>query len=294
MFNIVFKFLLAFLIILPAVIQVVDKDQHLFAYAEDEIDDDDGQVESEDAEQVAESNVVPSATDDGDGEDDEYKPLKPSPNTDSHFLFVKPTGTNLPAGKLVDVLVGFTNKGPSNFHIDTIDASFRYPMDYSFYIQNFSVIYVDRLVKPTEQVTLAYSFVPSESFASRPFGLTVNLNYHDTEGNAYLEAVFNETVNIIELDEGLDGETVFLYVFLAACVVLLAVVGQQMLASYGRKRPSKSKPVEVGTSNPNDVDFDWLPEQTRNEINKGKLTPKTTPKQSPRQRLAKRNKGGDD
>lgn len=290
MFKLVFKFLLALLIILPAIIQVIHVDQRLFACAEDEIDEDDGQVEAEDIEQVVESNVVPSASED-DGDDDEYKPLKPSPNSDTHFLFVKPTGTNLPAGKLVDVLVGFTNKGPSNFHIDTIDASFRYPMDYSFYIQNFSIIHVDRLVKPTEQVTLTYSFIPSESFASRPFGLTVNLNYRDAEGNAYLEAVFNETVNIIELDEGLDGETVFLYVFLAACIVLIAVVGQQLLSSYGRKRPSKSKPVEVGTSNHNDVDYDWLPEHTKNF---GKITPKTTPKQSPRQRLTKRNKGGDD
>lgn len=292
MFKLVFKFLLAFLIILPAIIQVADKSQHLFAYAEDEIDEDDGQVETEDTEQVPESNVVPSATEeDSDGDDDEYKPLKPSPNSDTYFLFVKPTGTNLPAGKLVDVLVGFTNKGPSNFNIDTIDASFRYPMDYSFYIQNFSIIHVDRLVKPTEQVTLTYSFIPSESFASRPFGLTVNLNYRDAEGNAYLEAVFNETVNIIELDEGLDGETIFLYVFLAACIVLIAVVGQQLFSSYGRKRPSKSKPVEIGTSNQNDVDYDWLPEETKNF---GKVTPKTTPKQSPRQRHAKRSKGGDD
>jgi len=167
-------------------------------------------------------------------------------------------------------------------------------MDYSFFIQNFSMIHCDRTVKPKEQTTIAYSFIPSESFASRPFGLTVNLNYRDAEGNAYLEAVFNETVNIIELDDGLDGETIFLYVFMAACAVLLAVVGQQLLATYGRKRPSKSKPVEIGTSNPNDVDYDWLPEQTLNEINKGKITPKTTPRQSPRQRLAKRNKGGDE
>jgi len=290
MFKIVFKLLLAFLIILPA---IVHQDSNIFVYGEDEIDEDDGQVETEDVEQAAEGNIVaPTAGENVD--EDETKPLKASQFSDTHFLFVKPTGTNLPAGSVVDVLVGFTNKGPSDFILDTIDASFRYPMDYSFYIQNFSVIHCERTVKPKEQVTLAYSFLPSETFASRPFGLTVNLNYHDTEGNAYLEAVFNETVNIIELDEGLDGETIFLYVFLAACVVLLAVVGQQVLASYGRKRPSKSKPVEVGTSNPNDVDYDWLPEQTLNEINKGKTTPKTTPRQSPRQRHAKRNKGGDD
>lgn len=70
-------------------------------------------------------------------------------------------------------------------------------------------------------------------------------------------------MNIVELEEGLDGETFFLYVFLGACGVLLLVVGQQFLVSVGKKRvggSTKRPAVETGTSNPNDVDYDWLPE----------------------------------
>jgi len=44
--------------------------------------------------------------------------------------------TDLPAGKEVRFLVGFTNKGSSDFIIESMDAAFRYPQDYSFYIQN--------------------------------------------------------------------------------------------------------------------------------------------------------------
>lgn len=72
-------------------------------------------------------------------------------------------------------------------------------------------------------------------------------------------------MSIIELDEGLDGETVFLYVFLAACVVLTLVGGQQLLSSFGRKSRSTSSrkaPVEMGTSNPNNIDYSWVPEET--------------------------------
>lgn len=89
-------------------------------------------------------------------------------------------------------------------------------------------------------------------------------------GLSFYEAVFNETVQIIELDEGLDGETVFLYIFLAACVVLTLVGGQQLLSSFGRKsRSSSRKPaVEVGTSNPNNVDYDWIPKETLNMLSK--------------------------
>ena len=44
--------------------------------------------------------------------------------------------TDLPAGHPVKLLVGFSNKGSQDFIVDTMDAAFRYPQDYSFYIQN--------------------------------------------------------------------------------------------------------------------------------------------------------------
>jgi hypothetical protein len=52
-------------------------------------------------------------------------------------------------------------------------------MDFSFYIQNFSTVTYNRIVKPNHEATLAYSFIPAEAFAGRPFGLNVNLNYKD-------------------------------------------------------------------------------------------------------------------
>ena len=45
--------------------------------------------------------------------------------------------------------------------------------------------------------------------------------------------MFNDTVNIVEEEDGLDGETFFLYIFLAAVAVLLLVGAQQLLSSFG-------------------------------------------------------------
>jgi translocon-associated protein subunit alpha len=87
--------------------------------------------------------------------------------------------SELPAGNLVEFLVGFTNKGSQDFILETVEASFRYPVDFSFYIQNFSTIAYNRAVKPNHEATLAYSFIPAEAFAGRPFGLNINLNYRD-------------------------------------------------------------------------------------------------------------------
>lgn len=82
------------------------------------------------------------------------------------------------------------------------------------------------------------------------------------------EAVYNQTVNIVEISEGLDGETFFLYVFLGAACVLALVVGQQALSSLARRRSPRAapKPLETGTAN--DVDYDWLPREVVNQLSK--------------------------
>lgn len=256
---------------------------------EGEDEDGDATVESDDG--MEEQAVV----DDSEPleEDDEDKPLKPSSDADTYLLFTKPGTQDLPAGEQVKLLVGFTNKGSVDFTVESMDASFRYPQDYSFFIQNFTTARFNRAVEPNREATFSYSFTPSETFNARPFGLTINLNYKDAEGNLYQDAVFNETVQVVEPDEGLDGETFFLYVFLAAMAVLLLVGVQQLLASFGKKRLSKpNKPaVEMGTQNKGDIDLDWIPEATLQKLNR---SPGRSPKQSPRQRNKRRQVGSND
>lgn len=257
----------------------------------------------EEADVEGEGDVEVTATE--EEEEDDSK-AKASPDADTNLLFIRPVVTGpsqmeLPAGVPVEFLIGFRNKGKNDFILDTIEASFRYPMDFNFYIQNFSAIGYNKEVAPSQEATLSYTFVPAEAFAGRPFGLNINLNYRDSAGGYFQEAVYNETVQIVELEEGLDGETFFLYVFLAAGVVLLLVIGQQTLLSVGRKRTNrKPTPVETGTNNPNNVDFEWLPKQTLANINKLQQSPKQSkspkqgakqtksPKQSPRQRKTTR------
>lgn len=272
------------LFLVPAVIFTVHRDSTRAYALDDDNTDDMVDVEGEDSTVVTDEEIEEEVT-------------TASADADTTILFTKPLRNSLatlelPAGRLVEFLVGFTNKGENDFVLESLDASFRYPMDFNFYIQNFSTIVFDKVVKPNHEATLFYSFIPSESFAGRPFGLNINLNYRDTNGVAFAEAVYNKTVQIIELDDGLDGETIFLYIFLAACVVLTLVGGQQLLSSLGRKSRTAAvrKPtIEMGTNNPNNVDYGWLPKDTL-RINKSPRTPK----QSPRQRKAKRTSGSDD
>lgn len=248
---------------------------------EDDIDEDDILEEDED-DAVVEGDGAGDVEATGE-EEEEADGIKGSPDADTVILFTKPVGNGgeLPAGKLVEFLVGFTNNGDKDFVLDTIDASFRYPMDFNFYIQNFTAIPYSRAVKPRQEATVMYSFYPAEAFAGRPLGLVVQLSYKDADGNPFTEAVFNQTVTITEVDEGMDTETFFLYLFLLALAVLTLIAGHHFLSSFGRKKGSKKAVMEMGTSPKGDVDYDWIPKETLNELRK-------TPRTSPRQRKANR------
>lgn len=260
------------------------------AFAEDtmEGEDDDGTVETETAGDDDATEDTESLTE-KEGSEEEEAALKPSPDADTFVLFRKPANPlELPAGKQVRILVGFTNKGDSNFIVDNMEAAFRYPQDFTFFLQNFTTMPYNSNVVSKQQATFEYGFLPNDAFSGRPFGLTVLLNYRDAEGNIFQNAVFNETIQVVEADEGLDGETFFLYVFLAAIVVLLLVGAQQIFASFGKKRMSKPRaPVEMGTQN-SDIDYDWIPKETLQHLNK---SPRRSPKQSPRQRRNLRSSG---
>ena len=69
---------------------------------------------------------------------------------------------------------------PGEFTIETLDASFRYPMDFTYHIQNFSAINYNKVVKAGQEASVFYSFIPADAFAGRPIGLTINLAYRYT------------------------------------------------------------------------------------------------------------------
>eukprot|EP00093_Oithona_nana_P004687 04687.XXX_257273_257831_1 [CDS] Oithona nana genome sequencing. len=163
-------------------------------------------------------------------------------------------------------------------------------MDFTYHIQNFSAIPYQKTVKPDQEATVAYSFIPADAFAGRPIGLIVNLAYRDLEGNFFMDPVFNETVQIVEFDEGFDSEVFFMYVFLVAGAFLVLFLVYSFLpgkkfSSKGKKNAPVSKPVETGTTN-DDVDYEWIPRSA--------LKTPGSNKTSPRQRKGnKRNAGSD-
>nr|XP_040025318.1 translocon-associated protein subunit alpha-like [Gasterosteus aculeatus aculeatus] len=228
---------------------------------------------------------------------------KASPNADTTILFVK--GDDFPANEIVKFLLGFSNKGPENFVVESLDASFRYPQvprpltsprSRTLAVmlrtsQNFTALQLGIEVPASRQATFEYSFIPAEPMGGRPFGLVINLNYKDANGNIFQDAVFNQTVTITEREDGLDGETIFLYVFLSGLGLLVVVGLHQLIESRKRRRPAPK--VEMGTSSHNDVDLSWIPQETLNQIMQSRRD-KASPRRSPRKRNQKRSAGSDE
>lgn len=185
-----------------------------------------------------------------------------SDDADVTFMFTRPVSEKpyeFPIGKEVHFLVGFKNKAQKDFQLSTIDASFRYSLDFSYTLQNFSSYPYNRVVEPNQETTLGYTFFISEQYAARSYGFTVNLLYSDKDGVQYQNTVFNETVSLIELDEGLDGETFFLYVLLAGFVALIGYVLNKLYIKYVNPTRPKGPKVEQEKVVTKEVDFDWLP-----------------------------------
>jgi len=226
-----------------------------------------------------------------------------SPFAKTRLLFVQPKTSDLPAGRPAKILIGFQNSGNSAFVVQQLDGSFRYPQDFSYSIQNFTSAQFNKQIEAGQEATFEYNFIPSETFSSRQFGFTLLMRYKNTDGKMFMNSVFNSTINVVEPDEGLDGETFLLYIFLAALVVLIGIGAQQFAATkfgVGKGSASSAKSAaksllaggSSSSSNNNnsqqesstmsgDIDLAWIP--------KGHVSAKTSPKTSPRQRKANAN-----
>nr|XP_020498063.1 translocon-associated protein subunit alpha-like [Labrus bergylta] len=278
MFNFGPKLLLLFLLAFPCGLVSIGQVSADSDSAEDVAEDTDAAVDEEEDDEeevlVEEDQMQPTEGEEDDTEEGADKQILSHPDADTTIMFM--TGEEFPANEIVRFLVGFTNKGSQDFSVQSLEASFRYPQDFQFYIQNFTALPLNTVVKPESQASFEYSFIPAQPMAGRPFGLVILLNYLDTEGAVFQTAIYNQTVTIIEREEGLDGETMFMYIFLVGLVVLMLFGMYQVLETRTKKRLSVK--IEKGTGGISDVDISWIPQETLNVMNKA------SPKASPRKR----------
>jgi translocon-associated protein subunit alpha len=208
--------------------------------------------------------------------------ISASPDASVTFLFTEPVGAGetleLVAGRVTKFLIGFANRGEKDFTVHFSHTSFRYPMDFSYHVQNFTAARYQRTVAPKQEATFDFALIPNEAFIGRPLGLVVEVHYSDGDNVPYVSTAFNQTVNIIEDESVFNAESAFLILTGIGFLVLLLLLGQHLLSRFTRKQPQRVRQYqETGTGKTGDLDFEWIPKELTSE----KKSPKMG---SPRQR----------
>lgn len=190
-----------------------------------------------------------------DFELEEPAPIVSSPDVSTAFVFPRYPTKNFPLGEAIEVLLGFANNGENTFNITHLAASFNYPLDFSFYIQNFTTKETNVIVPPGGQVSVSYFFQPDVLLEPRDYGLVASVFYRDQEGVNWTSVFFNSTVEVAEAAGPLDTQTFFTFLAIFAILGLVGFFVYRSLNSW-RKKQSYTGKVEYGTRR--QLDNDWL------------------------------------
>jgi len=193
----------------------------------------------------------------GFGAEDEPRTLFASPDVSTTYVFPRFPNKKFPSGEEVEIMLGFANNGAHEFNITRIEASYNYPLDYNYYIQNFTTLHYNWVVaKPSTQVSVSYRFRPDALLEPRDFGLVASVFYRDAvTGTNYTSVFFNSTIDNVEPSTGVDTQLFFTYLAGVAVLGLVGFVLYRVLGNWAKRHTIRGK-LESGTKD--QVDDDWL------------------------------------
>jgi len=146
---------------------------------------------------------------------------------------------NIESGKVGTILIGISNNGDSEYTIHTLEASFRYPLDFNQVLQNFTTYRYGVHLKPGEQATVSYKWPIRALYEPAEFGFTVLVNYEDADGILYQSAGFNKTILIVDpIKSSFDFEVLFIFVFVILFIGGVAYfINNTLLSGKKSKKP---------------------------------------------------------
>eukprot|EP00296_Roombia_truncata_P000570 JP436250.1.p1 GENE.JP436250.1~~JP436250.1.p1 ORF type:complete len:272 (-),score=99.94 JP436250.1:94-909(-) len=227
----------------------------VFAQEDDDVEED--EADSNDEPSLGD---LPVETESGavDVEEDQGEILPPEhPNAGTTILFPDYPDGKFLSGEKIDVLIGFSNTHDQSFNISKVIGRLHSPYDFKYFIQNFTTIYPEIIVAPSEQTTIGYTIDPDANLDSRDyqFSVVVFFNHEPAAtGGNFSSTVFNSTVFITESQITVDTRQFFSYA-LGIAIMALFVFGlyKFALASLFKKKGGKSSRAASAS-----LDEDWL------------------------------------
>jgi len=201
------------------------------------------------------------------------KELGPSPDVITTYVFPEsPEGKQFVPGNQIRLVVALKNNGDTPINVTALRASLMYPLDFRYYIQNYTKQPVYGSVNPGEQHSFLYVFAPDAMLEPREFGLTAQV-WYNSEVDNYTAVFYNNTIQFIEDNTPFDVQTLFTYVGVLGGLGLFAFIVLRSVGAFGSKKPRRNaQKIEMGTQANTQIDSEWL-EGTF--ANVGSKSPKT-------------------
>lgn len=139
-----------------------------------------------------------------------------APGIETTFIFPEHNTKvpQLPAGDIIEVLVGFHNGASSPYNITAVMGSLNSPLDFGIYVQNFTHMTYGLQVDRDGQASISYRFRPDPALHPREFTVALSVFYTNSLGQMFSNTFFNSTIEIVEPPRSIDAEILFLWVLL--------------------------------------------------------------------------------
>lgn len=183
--------------------------------------------------------------------------LTASPHVTTSYIFPESAEEDFIIGDPVEVLFGLSNIGESPINVTQIAGSLRYPSDWRYYIQNFTKQFLSVIVRPGEQASFVYKFLPDPLLEPRDFGFSGQVFYHDFDGGNFTSYFFNGTIGLIESSETVDAQALFTYIGIVGVAGLVLFIIYKSVGDSKRTKRSAPK-LETGTQKTDTIDEEWL------------------------------------
>jgi len=207
------------------------------------------------------------------------KIIGPSPDIVTSFVFPdSPELKQFVPGRQVRVIAALKNIGQQPVNVTALRASLMYPLDFRYYIQNYTKQAVYGTVPPGQQVSFLYIFFPDAMLEPREFGLTAQV-WYNSEADNYTSVFYNNTIQFVEDNTPFDVQTLFTYVGVLGGLGLFAFIVLRSVGAFGSSKKSRrpAQKIEMGTQANTQLDSEWL-EGTFANVGT-KTSPKTGRKQ---------------
>jgi len=227
-----------------------------YTYAQD----DEAEVEIEDDE----DEIAPENLSDEPVQEEPKAQLSPEPLEGVRsFIFFPEGPTSITGGKMSEVVLGVQNNGDKDIEMVSCNGRMMMPGNPNEAVQNFTNVgYENHAIFSKSEASFSYAFMPHMQTGGREFQVVIDLIYKEKDTQMYYKATpYDETVQVLESQEGVMTEIVQLYMTLIA----LAIAGVYFLyqkfvvKKMAAQAVAQGKKVERGTVN-EDVDMAWIPQ----------------------------------